>query len=268
MRFFRILMALTATLLAAPFATPAARAADPSIFSNWSAVVVAGDWHSQGNTPSTAFDNARREIAKRLPMIGFNPANIRQMSARLDLYPDPNVWHADPRTLTSLLKQLLPSAPGGCFIYWTAHGAPERQGYISGVVADETMLSPGGLRGILDDTCRDKPTILIISACFSGQFIPPLQAPNRMILTAARADRASFGCGIDNVYTFFDECILNSFAVVHDFPGLAKAAQDCVAAREQRENMSPPSEPQVSIGEKIAPLLAQATFPSVPASLP
>ena len=165
-----------------------------------------------------------------------------------------------------MLFRSLPKAPGGCFIYWTAHGAPEGNG--DGVVADTVMLSPGGLRLVLDNTCKDKPTILIISACFSGQFIPPLQAPNRMILTAARPDRASFGCGIDNVYTFFDECILSSLSMVQDFAALGPAAQTCVAAREQREKMTPPSEPQVSIGAAIAPILAQGSFAPIPAQLP
>ena len=83
-----------------------------------------------------------------------------------------------------------------------------------------------------------------------------------MILTAARPDRASFGCGIDNVYTFFDECVLQSLPKSQDFPSLGRVAQACVAAREQRENMTPPSEPQISVGDQIAPLLVQASFPA------
>ena len=35
-----------------------------------------------------------------------------------------------------------------------------------------------------------------------------MTAPNRIILTAARADRSSFGCTADRIYTVFDACLL------------------------------------------------------------
>ena len=253
MKMLRFVFAVLAVTITAQ----SAGAAESNPFANWAAVVIAGDWHSQGTTPSTAFDNARREVTKRLLAVGFTSANLRQMSARPDLYPDPNIWHADGRSLESLLKQLMPNAPGGCLIYWTAHGNPD------GAVMDTALLAPGGLALVLDHTCKDKPTIVIISACYSGVFIPVLQAPNRMILTAARPDRSSFGCGVDNVYPYFDECILTSFPASHDFPALGAAAQACVAAREQREKLTPPSEPQMSVGPEIASLLAQAAFPAM-----
>ena len=40
---------------------------------------------------------------------------------------------------------------------------------------------------------KDTPTIIIISACFSGSLIPSLEAPNRIILTAASKDKALMG---------------------------------------------------------------------------
>ena len=78
MNIFSILTLCSATLLS----VAGAQAAEPSPFANWAAIVVAGDWHSQGNTPTTAFDNARREITKRLPAVGFTVTNIRQKIGR------------------------------------------------------------------------------------------------------------------------------------------------------------------------------------------
>ena len=57
-------------------------------------------------------------------------------------------------------------------------------------------------------------------------------AQNRMILTAARPDRTSFGCGEANTYTFFDQCFLESVPQSRDFPMLAVKVQACVAQRE------------------------------------
>src|SRR5689334_23478207 len=58
----------------------------------------------------------------------------------------------------------------------------------------------------------------------SGMFIPVLQASNRMVVTAARGDRTSFGCGETNTYTFFDQCILESLPESMTFPMLADTA--------------------------------------------
>jgi hypothetical protein len=105
---------------------------------------------------------------------------------------------------------------------------------------------------MLNNSCADRPTVVIISACFSGVFVKPLQGPNRMVLTAARPDRTSFGCGATNKYPYFDECVLSVWPSAGDFPGLGRSAQECVAAREQKEHLAPASEPQLSIGDLAA----------------
>jgi hypothetical protein len=83
-------------------------------------------------------------------------------------------------------------------------------------------------------------------------FVPALSGPNRFVLTAARPDRSSFGCGSDNKYPYFDTCFLQSMPATHDFPDLAVAVKQCVAAMEKKTGMGPPSQPQVSIGANVA----------------
>ena len=94
----------------------------------------------------------------------------------------------------------------------------------------------------------------------SGVFIPALRTENRMVLTAARPDRTSFGCGEANTYTFFDQCFLESIPQSRDFPMLATKVQNCVAQREVAEGAMPPSEPQVSIGFNISQSLSAYSF--------
>ena len=93
--------------------------------------------------------------------------------------------------------------------------------------------------------------MVVISACFSGVFIPALAGPDRLILTAARRDRSSFGCGEADTYPFFDGCILDALARAGDFLAAGGEARACVARREREEHMSPPSQPQVYVGARF-----------------
>ena len=65
--------------------------------------------------------------------------------------------------------------------------------------------------------------IVVISACFSGVFVPALAGDQRMILTAARPDRTSFGCGESDKYPYFDDCFLSSAPQARDFLDLGAA---------------------------------------------
>nr|QQZ51951.1 peptidase C13 [Phenylobacterium glaciei] len=234
---------------------PAFAATGP--FSDWAAVVVAGDWHAHSGGPSEAFDNARRDVSQELERIGFDKANLRQLSVRPERYKDVKAGKSSPKAIYEALTEIAPKAQGGCLVYFSSHGAPQGAG-------GPEHPTPPLLGAILDRTCGQRPTVVVISACFSGVFIPDLAQPNRMILTAARPDRTSFGCGEANKYPFFDECFLQSSSAAHDFPSLAKEVQACVAAREKKEGMTPPSEPQVWIGPQLRPMLPLYPFPVGP----
>ena len=83
-----------------------------------------------------------------------------------------------------------------------------------------------------------------------------------MILTAARPDRSSFGCGDNDKYPFFDACVLDQAPAAHTFIELASKVQTCVAVKEREIGARPPSEPQVWIGPGLKPLLPLYVFPS------
>src|SRR5579884_132428 len=225
-----------------------------SPFSDWAAVVVAGDFHAHSGGPSEAFDNARRDVAKALEQAGFSPANVRQFSVRPDRYPDTHPAFSGLQEIYDGLSEAAAMAPGGCLFYMSSHGSP------AGAVLGERILSPGVLDTILEKACGSRPTVVVISACFSGVFVPTLARPNRMVLTAARPDRSSFGCGEADRYPYFDDCFLQSIREAREFPSLARDATACVAAREKKEGMKPPSEPQTFIGGAVRPLLPLETF--------
>jgi len=248
----RLLAFLAAFWLAA--AAGGAQAA--GAFSDWSAVVVAGDWHAHDGGPSEGFDNARRDVSAALGRAGFPPENIRQFSVRPERYRDTKPEKSELRGIYNALSDLSGRTAGGCMFYMTSHGAPQ------GAQLDQGLLRPGVLADMLDRTCGKRPTVVVISACFSGVFVPTLAQPNRMVLTAARPDRTSFGCGQDIKYPYFDDCFLSSIPGARDFGGLAGAVRECVRVREIAEKLTPPSEPQIWVGAQLRPMLPLYAFES------
>jgi hypothetical protein len=248
-------MAAMAGLLALALAPAADAASSP--FANWAAVVIAGDWHAHSGGPSEAFDNARRDVAKALEAAGFAPQNVRQFSVRPDRYKDTHPDKSDLTTIYADLTELTARAPGGCMFYLSSHGAP------SGAIVDDRILRPGVLDAILDHTGGERPTVVVISACFSGVYVPTLARPNRMVLTAARPDRTSFGCGESDKYPYFDTCFLAAMPLTHNFPALARSVKACVARKETETGMRPPSDPQLFVGGALRPILPLLTFASI-----
>jgi hypothetical protein len=236
-------------------AAAAAASAEPSPFADWAAVVVSGDFHAaHTNNPTETFDNARRDVSAELIRKGFSAANLRQFSVRPELYPDTKPGKADLDPIYQSLTDLALHAKAGCLVYVTSHGAPQ------GVVLDGQLAPPQLIDQIVSSACPKRPVIVIISACFSGVFVPVLADPNRMILTAARPDRSSFGCSESDKYPYFDACMLQELPAAHDFVVLGKAVQACVARKETETGMRPPSEPQLFIGPALRPFLPLMAF--------
>ena len=141
-------------------------------------------------------------------------------------------------------------------VYLTSHGS---RGFR--LTADLPPLSlveltPPGLRQLLDDA-GIKWRIVVVSACYSGGFIAPLQDDHTLIITASRADRASFGCGKGSASTFFGEAFFQKgMASADSFAAAFDLAKVRVAERERDERFSPPSDPQWWIGPAMADKLA------------
>lgn len=253
---------LAGLALAAAAGSAAGAAAAPAApFAGWAAIIVAGDNRAHDGSPSEGFDNARRDLATAFVAAGFSPEHIRQFSVRPERYADTRPMLSELIHITAELARLTAKAPEGCLVYFTSHGSPQ------GALVGEEVLSPKLANYILAATCADRPTVVVISACYSGVFVPALQAANRLVLTAARPDRSSFGCGETDKYSYFDACVLESIPGSSDFAALGRNAQGCVARREKAENLSPASEPQMAIGGDMRPLLPLYPFAKVPVAM-
>lgn len=245
-------------LLATPLSARAARAP----LSQWAVAVIAGDDRAaHEDRPTEAFDNARRDLAKALWRAGFSPAATAQFSAEAS-DDSPGLLPDSAGLLQRRLTNLAAQAPAGCLIYLTSHGSPD------GAVFGERLLSPRRLAAIVDRACGTRPTAVIVSACFSGVFVPALAGPQRMVLTAARRDRSSFGCGESDRYPFFDACMLEALPAAADLIALAPRAMACVRRKEDEAGLRPRSEPQLAVGARFREALAPFTRLAAPAPPP
>lgn len=244
---FAVLIAVAFT----GFVTPA-RA--EHLFASWAAVVIAGDWQRRGHSVP-AYDNARRDVATALVAIGFDPAHVRQFSSQPQWFPQEQLERTDDGDVKDALDDMVAKGATGCLFYLTSQGRKRGDAWFG-----EDTLSPDRLNRMLR-VCGERPTVVVISACYSGAFVPVLQAPNRMVFTSARADRTSFGCGVEK-YPYFDACVLENLPDTRSFITLAREVTDCVSKRERDTHTASQSEPQLSVGAGVEPFLDHvAVFP-------
>jgi hypothetical protein len=145
-------------------------------------------------------------------------------------------------------------APGdACLFYFTSHGD---QGGLY-MARHRSLLPPEDLARLLDRVCGTRPTVVVVSACHSGTFLrPQLTTDNRVILTAARADRSSFGCSFKEQLSVYDRCFLDSWGASATWTALHGAIAACVRTAEQQRRYRPPSEPQAFFGRLVRALPA------------
>jgi hypothetical protein len=102
-------------------------------------------------------------------------------------------------------------------------------------------------------------TIIVVSACYSGSLIGDLRSPDRIIITAARSDRSSFGCSPDSHHTLFGEAELEAFQPDRSLHQVFAAMREDVARMEMQRRYEP-SEPQVWVGAEVTGLYEAPVF--------
>jgi hypothetical protein len=201
------------------------------------AVLVSGD-----DMPA-AFDNATAYLADDLAAVGVPPAQIHRLKASKRRAPPAEL--ATKSAVLDRIRKLAVPTGGSCLVYLTSHGTYERGLYLA--ASDDTLM-PAELDRALAAGCGEAPTVVVVSACFAGQFaLPPMPRAHRIILTASDANRTSFGCGASIRYTYFDECFLGALDEAADWHRVFDRAVACVAQRE-RQIGALPSQPTASFG--------------------
>jgi hypothetical protein len=130
------------------------------------------------------------------------------------------------------------------FLYLTSHGSSDHQ-----LSIDQPRLQladlPASEFAALLEPLRDRHKVVVISACYSGGFIPPLKNDKTLVMTAARADRVSFGCSEENDFTYFGRALFaDALNETDDLSRAFELAKAKVAEREEADDFEP-SEPQL-----------------------
>ena len=130
------------------------------------------------------------------------------------------------------------------FLYLTSHGSRRHELNLDQPRLQLSDLPADELASLLQPL-RERHKVLVISACFSGGFIPKLQDDKTLVMTAARADRVSFGCAEENDFTYFGRALFaEAFHETDDLQRAFELAKEKVAAREQADGFEA-SEPQI-----------------------
>lgn len=139
------------------------------------------------------------------------------------------------------------------FLFLTSHGR-EDEFSLDFYEAGTTDLSSAEFRQMLDDSGIG-PAVIVLSACFSGSFIDEIQTSDRLVITAARDDRTSFGCRDGAEWTEFGESFFDRALRADPDPRKAfpVAAED-VARKEAADGLTP-SLPQIAEGSEIGAVL-------------
>ncbi len=137
-------------------------------------------------------------------------------------------------------------------LFLTSHGGRDHALAASFGPLRLDSLTPTRLKTILDES-RIRWRIIVVSACYSGGFIPALASDETIVLTAAAADRRSFGCGDQSELTYFTDALFNrALREQWSIPAAFEKARALVAERERSEGRAPASDPQISVGTAIA----------------
>ncbi|UVE18458.1 peptidase C13 [Pseudomonas sp. LS44] len=130
------------------------------------------------------------------------------------------------------------------FIYLTSHGSREHELSLDQPRLQLADLAADELAALLEPL-KSRYKVVVISACFSGGFIPPLKDEKTLVMTAARADRVSFGCSEENDFTYFGRALFaDALNETDDLEHAFDSAKKHVAEREKADDFEP-SEPQI-----------------------
>jgi hypothetical protein len=136
------------------------------------------------------------------------------------------------------------------FLVISSHGAREPAIAVSNSDLPLNDMTDQDLATALSDS-GIKWRVIIISACYAGGFIDALKNPSTIVITAAAADRTSFGCSNDRDLTYFGEAFFrDALPEAHSLRDAFERAKTAIAARERREHVDA-SRPQAYFGPEL-----------------
>ncbi|WP_305803958.1 C13 family peptidase [Stenotrophomonas sp. YIM B06876] len=198
----------------------------------------------------------RSLFEQRFGTTGRNVSLINHAGSRDEAAAAPLATYESLGYALDVLGQTLDPDEDVLLLYLTSHGLEDSSFYLQTGPDEEDYLAPEDLAQLLDEAGIGN-AVIVVSACYAGGFVPALKAPNRMVVTAARHDRPSFGCGNSDSATWFGRAFLvEALNATSDFATAFEQARATVRRRE-REEKELPSHPQIAVGQRIGAALAR-----------
>jgi len=224
-------------------------------------VAVAGDGKQEVFRREVEF--VQKEFAQRF---GTGGRTVALVNSRNTVTAAPMATVTSLRDTLKAVAARMDREQDILFLFLTSHGSREHEFILSQSGMDLPDLPAKTLGAMLRESgIRWK--VVVVSACYSGGFIPPLRDERTLVITAARSDRTSFGCADENDFTYFGrayfkEALPKAGSFQHAFRQAeilvkeweAKDAKDAAAAGGKPEKDAE-SLPQMSIGSDIEPHL-------------
>jgi len=140
-------------------------------------------------------------------------------------------------------------------LYTTSHGVRGSGLAYKDRARGGGVVSPARLAAMID-TLGIRNRLVIVQACYAGQFVPALASPTSIVATAASAAQPSFGCAAGNDWTFYGDALVNR-ALRKPAPLATQLARaGTLVAGWEASGRLKPSQPQVSMGAQAARWLA------------
>lgn len=133
------------------------------------------------------------------------------------------------------------------FLHIASHGAANFVLVFKHPRAELYGLDPKYLEKLLASS-RIRNRIVVISACYSGGFVPALANETTLVITAADQSRKSYGCGNDSEITDFSRAFyVRALRQTRSIPLAARFAQQIIHS-EERATKRDHSYPQMQLG--------------------
>ena len=137
---------------------------------------------------SERFDSAGHTL-----MLINNPATLQQ---------HPLASLTNLQTAVDAVAARMDNEQDVLLLFLTSHGSREHELYVGLDPLPLDQIAPSDLSELLAKS-KIRYKVIVISACYSGGFIDALKDSTTMVITAAREDRTSFGCGMKSDITNF-----------------------------------------------------------------
>jgi len=180
-------------------------------------------------------------------MYGSAQHSVLLLNDRRDLTTYPSATEPTLRYSLNALGRVMNRDEDVLFLALSSHGSPDATIDVSNEGMEPRTLGAVTLAELLAESgIRWK--LIVVSACFSGAFIPPLADDHTIVITAASKRRTSFGCSDTSELTYFGEAFYRDALPVSTQLRMAfETAKRSIRSREKEEEVRP-SKPQGYFG--------------------